>query len=865
MSLTEEAGNGTSQTAQVLDGSSKPRPGCEQARPPKPNALQVLAENIPAELQALARWGLWRYKWDANKTKWDKPPLKCDGKPASTTTPGDWAEHALALAAFKRGRFDGLGFVLLSGDGIVGVDIDGCRDSGTGEIEPEALSIARAFNSYAEVSPSGSGIRIFLFGQLPGKGRRVAAPWKNGTGKADIEIYDRGRYLTVTGQRIPETPRTVEPRQEKLEAALAKYFPQAAAPRAAPPRPTMPERLDDTQVLERALRAKNGAKFGALWNGDLSGYDDDHSRADMALCCHLAGWTRDTAQIERMWLDSGLRREKLERADYRANTIARALALVPEWTDWSQNEGFVGFVGSSSKESAQNEPQFDAPPRALTINLRPVPALSPELLPGRLRDWVADIAERQSVPYEFPAVAAIVALASLVGRKIGIRPKQHDDWTVTPNLWGALVGPPGLQKTPAAEEGLKPVRRLAAEALERHKVKSSDFKAETFLNSVVSEQSKNNLKAAVKSGKASAEELRNLSQKAVAEDDTPAPTCRRYMVNDATLEALCVVLQENPNGVLVQRDELTAFLRTLDKPGHESDRGFYLEAWNGTGDFMIDRIGRGIGIYLPAVCVSLLGTIQPGPLARYIRGASGGEGADGLVQRFQLMVYPNPTPYKLVDRFADTQAKNCAFDLFRLLDDINPAAVGAQVEEGHPIPFLRFAPDAQILFNEWRHELETEKLRSDESPVIEAHLSKYRSLMPSLALLFHLIESVEEGRAEPVTLRAAKMAAAWCDFLEEHARRIYQSAFDGDPEPAMRLAERIRLQLPNPCRVRDIIRRGWEGLTKAEDVERALGLLEEAGWLKIVETLPEKGIGRPNRLVYFNPLAMGSTQAKGAK
>lgn len=866
MSLTEEAGNGTSQTAQVLDDSSNPPPGCEQARPPKPNALQVLAENIPGELQALDRWGLWRYKWDSKKTKWDKPPLKCDGKPASTTTSDDWAEHHQALAAFERGRYDGLGFVLQPGDGIAGLDLDGCREPETGKVEPEAQAIVDAAGSYAEVSPSGTGIRIFLRATLPDKGRRSAAPWKKGSTKADIEVYDRGRYLTVTGQHIPGTPRNVEVRQDVLDTLLAKYFASAKPEASKPNAPRMPERLDDNQVRERALSAKNGAKFGALWSGDRSEFGDDHSRADMALCCHLAWWTRDATQIERLWLSSGLQREKLERDDYRSNTIARALALVPERPDRSQVEGFDGFAGSPSKESVQNAPEFDGPPRPISLNLRPVPSLTPDLLPGRVRDWIADIAERQCVPYEFPAVAAVIALSSLIGRKIGIRPKERDDWTVTPNLWGGLVGRPGLQKTPAAEEAQRPLRRLAVEALERHKAQSEDFKAASFLKSVVSEQSKNNLKGAVKKGTVSAEDLRNMATAAVAEDDTPAPMCRRYTVNDATVEALGVVLQENPNGVLVQRDELTAFLRTLDKPGHESDRGFYLEAWNGTGDFTIDRIGRGLGMYLPAVCVSLFGTIQPGPLARYIRGAAaGGEGADGLVQRFQLMVYPDPTPYQLVDRYADTEAKNRAFDLFKMLDDLDPAAVGAQVEEGASVPFLRFAPEAQQLFNEWRHDLETEKLRSGESPMIEAHLSKYRSLMPSLALLFHLINCVEERTGGPVSLAAAELAASWCDVLEEHARRIYQSAFEGDPEPAMRLAERIRQQLPNPCTVRDIVKKGWEGLASTEDVDRALGLLEEAGWAQVVETEPSSVGGRPKRLVYFNPLAPLIAKAKGAK
>jgi putative DNA primase/helicase len=311
--------------------SAHPNGASIPPKPAKPNALQVLAENTPEELKALNRWGLWRYKWIEQKNKWDKPPLKCDGKPASTTTPDDWTEYNRAVATYTRGRYDGLGFVLQPGDGIGGLDLDGCRDPETAHIEPEALAIAHAVNSYAEISPSGTGIRIFFRAKLPGSGRRTAARWKRGTSKAEIEIYDKGRYLTFTGQHLEGTPRNVEARQEEIDALLAEYFP-APAPTERQ-RPTTPERLGDNQVLDRALNAKNGAKFGALWNGDISAHGDNHSSADMALCCHLAYWTRDAAQIERLWLESGLKRAKQERDDYRANTIARALEKITVFYD----------------------------------------------------------------------------------------------------------------------------------------------------------------------------------------------------------------------------------------------------------------------------------------------------------------------------------------------------------------------------------------------------------------------------------------------------------------------------------------------------------------------------------------------------
>src|SRR5206468_508035 len=125
---------------------------------------------------------------------------------------------------------------------------------------------------------------------------------------------------------------------------------------------------------------------------------------------------------------------------------------------------------------------------------------------------------------------------------------------------------------------------------------------------------------------------------------------------------------------------------------------------------------------------------------------------------------------------------------------MDPTALGAEVDEQRDDPpFLRFAPDAQELFDSWRHELENVKLRAEgQGPLIESHLAKYRSLMPSLALLFHVIELVDGLASGPVTLGSARRAVDWCNLLEAHARRAFQSSFEGDLDPARRLADAVR-------------------------------------------------------------------------
>src|SRR5207249_2952704 len=117
----------------------------------------------------------------------------------------------------------------------------------------------------------------------------------------------------------------------------------------------------------------------------------------------------------------------------------------------------------------------------LSTTLSPVPPLSPSMIPASLRKWLVDIAQRGCFPLEYPTAAALVALSALVGRKCGIRPKRRDDWLVIPNLWGAIVGPPGIQKSPPVAEAMLPLNRLVAEAFKLHKEAQKDFEVRSLV------------------------------------------------------------------------------------------------------------------------------------------------------------------------------------------------------------------------------------------------------------------------------------------------------------------------------------------------------------------------------------------------
>jgi putative DNA primase/helicase len=496
-------------------------------------------------------------------------------------------------------------------------------------------------------------------------------------------------------------------------------------------------------------------------------------------------------------------------------------------------------------------------PEPVPTALSPVPAFDPALLPTSFAPWIADIAERAQCPIDFVAIAAVVAAGAVLGRQCTIRPKQHDDWTVVPNLWGVAIGRPGIMKSPALDEACRPLQRLVTEAHAVYLDRCEAFAFDETKAKAKRDLLQGDLKAALKAG-ATGEAFRE----AFAQLEPAPPTEHRYLVNDATVEKLGELLNENPNGLLLFRDELVGWLRTMDREGHENDRAFFCEGWNGTGAYTYDRIGRGT-VRIDAACVSVLGGLQPGPLHAYLREAFGrGQNDDGLIQRFQLMVYPDiVTDWRHVDRWPDTTAKNEAFAIYRRLADLDLDAVGAHRETPDALPVLHFTDEAQAIFNAWRAELEARLRNPAEHPVVIAHFAKYRSLVPALALLFHLIDCVAHGRGGPVSESASRRAIGWCTYLDGHARRVYESVTAGEKVAAARLATEIQAgTLPGPFTARAVLRKGWSGLTDPADVEAALAVLEELHWLRAVAVRPTAKGGRRTTMYLVNPGVTGGSR-----
>jgi hypothetical protein len=370
----------------------------------KPPKMAIFANNIPPELWKGKRWILWR--WEERKDaqgnkKWTKPPYRITGAPARSNDPTTWANFSQAWNAYDAANspWDGIGY-MLGGDGYVGVDFDDCLDPATGAIDPKVMREVTALNSYTEISPSGKGLKTLCRGILPGKDHH----------NSHVGIFTRTRYFCITGNVLPDVSPKIENRLEEIAALYREVFGAQEERQEPPAREPVPEngksKLGDEEILTKARAAKNAAKFNRLWGGDTSDYAS-HSEADLALCMMLGFWTQDTGQIDRLFRQSGLHRDKWDREDYWQRTIAEAL--------------------SRSRETYKPKAERNTAPTSLEF---------PDVLTGLAGDFARLYSSHLEVPAHFFYTAFLACLGLTVADRLTIA----SEIAPQPRLYVVLLG-----------------------------------------------------------------------------------------------------------------------------------------------------------------------------------------------------------------------------------------------------------------------------------------------------------------------------------------------------------------------------------------------------------------------------------------
>lgn len=335
-------------------------------------------DRIPQVLKDALQWTVWKAEPNAKKPgTLDKVPYraKAPGRKASSIDASTWADYMSAYDAYvRRAETCADGLMFACGNGLGGVDIDGCIDPQTGEIAPSAWEVIRAVNSYTEKSVSGTGIRIFV--RTP-----PIRPIKD-----RIEIYTTARFYTVTGQHIEGTPLTVEERGAELQALRDQVEGERAAAKAAKRKQGNPQRrgpppdqppcgvtelgITDEEVLKVCRGFKD---FDALFQGNIEGCTGQ-SEADMKLAGLLAFacGPGEHERVERLMRRSGLARDKWDRHDYLPLlTIPNAYAGRTDFYKWPARDPDAPPPTCDARPTIVMGPETDSLLQQLETHLSP--------------------------------------------------------------------------------------------------------------------------------------------------------------------------------------------------------------------------------------------------------------------------------------------------------------------------------------------------------------------------------------------------------------------------------------------------------------------------------------------------------------
>lgn len=366
--------------------------------------MQVsLYSNIPEELRLLPNWVVWRLEYpNGLDKKPTKVPYSIKGHKASVMDASHWSTFDECFNIFQLGNYSGLGFVFTNTD-YSGIDLDDAKFLHTGEPNPNyqadlnrQIKIAHEFDSYSELSPSGSGLHIIVKGKVP-DGKRTNF----------IELYPSGRFFTMTGQVHNNKP--IADRNDLLNSLWSQMG--GVLNNSIPIIATSVETNTDAEIL--ALAAKhNGDVFTKLASGDFSGYPSQ-SEADQAFANIIAYYTNSKTQVERIFRASKLMRSKVNtNKGYLPRTIQKAFDQKIAPLNFEKlREELNGVVAQRLEPVAHNGPVAGSNPANPTITLPPG-------LMGEIAQFVYAYSTRP-VP-EVSLAAAIGLMAGICGRAYNI-------------------------------------------------------------------------------------------------------------------------------------------------------------------------------------------------------------------------------------------------------------------------------------------------------------------------------------------------------------------------------------------------------------------------------------------------------------
>jgi putative DNA primase/helicase len=498
-----------------------------------------------------------------------------------------------------------------------------------------------------------------------------------------------------------------------------------------------------------------------------------------------------------------------------------------------------------------------------------VPSLDPEMIPEALRESICGIASDLQVPTEMILMPTLVCLGSLNGSSVQLRPDRYNNgWLVSTNLSGILIARSGERKSPIFNATVGPIYELQKEFTEKfvdEEEKAKGVIADLNIEIDILKAEDRKLlkeeppdKSEIKKGR---DQIRRLTKDA----ELAMPKEKRLITNDSTGEALGQICIPNGYALMNFRDELTGLFEAMERPGREGERQFWLEATSGMSrGFFQDRIGRG-KVYIPRMTVSMLGGAQPVRMQEMLTHVLAGGGDDGLIQRFQCIVWPDGVgKFKRKMSAHKIDAREEFLKLYRIFSKSRETLPGRRELLSDDV-YVPFSSAADFKFGKWNADLQNQ-LREGvfaQAPAYESYKNKQPQTLVALAGIHQFLEWANlpaKPKDPSISVESVNWAIEMVKYFEEHARKLYSCILFRDRVSARALAQKIlegRVVDGMPKRL--IYRPNWAGLNNLTFVDLALAVLEEINWIRIETKAAE---GRPSEIIRINPAILSRVSTK---